>query len=76
MFDKHVHSRSRVDESYEIIIFMAEYRKEIDFCKKKSFVTKDNAFWGKIFSDESNFNTFNSDGRNYMWRGANTEDQR
>lgn len=40
--------------------------------EKKLFVTKDNTFGGKIFPDESKFNTFNSDGRNYVWRGANT----
>lgn len=47
-------------------------KKKLTFAK--IFVTKDNIFWKKIiFSNQSKFNIFNSDGRNYVWRRSNTE---
>ena len=37
-------------------------------------VNKDNSFWDKvIFSDESKFNVFGSDGQNYVWKKPNTK---
>ena len=40
----------------------------------KTYTNKDNSFCGKvIFSDESKFNIFGSDGQNYAWRKPNTE---
>ena len=40
----------------------------------KTYIDKENSFWDKvIFSDESKFNIFGSDGQNYMWRKPNTE---
>lgn len=48
-------------------------KKEGTLIFPKTFVTRDIAFWGRtIFLDESKFNIFNSNGRNYVWRGANT----
>lgn len=68
IFDKHVHSRSYVLNNN----FHGRVPRRDWLLQKKLFVTKDNTFWRKIFPDESKFNTFNSDRRNYVWRGANT----
>lgn len=65
----------------EIIIFMKRRKPYINKQNQKKkltfakiFVTKDNIFWKKIiFSNQSKFNIFNSDGRNYVWRRSNTE---
>ncbi|GFT27626.1 transposable element Tc1 transposase [Trichonephila clavipes] len=47
-------------------------RKSLDFAK--SHVNLSDGFWNKvIFSDESKFNIFGSDGRQYVWRKPNTE---
>ena len=47
-------------------------KKRVEFAKE--FVTKDTDFWEKImFSDESKFNIFKSDGRILVWRKPNTE---
>ena len=40
----------------------------------QKYINKDNSFWDKvIFSDESKFNIFGSDGQNYAWKKPNTE---
>ena len=40
----------------------------------KTYINKDNSFWDKvIFSDESKFNIFGSDGQNYVRRKPDTE---
>lgn len=65
----------------EIIIFMKRRKPYINKQNQKKkltfakiFVTKHNIFWKKIiFSNQSKFNIFNSDGRNYVWRRSNTE---
>lgn len=42
-------------------------KKEGTLIFPKTFVTRDIAFWGRtIFLDESKFNIFNSNGRNYV----------
>lgn len=47
-------------------------RKRLDFAK--SHVDLSEEFWNTvIFSDESKFNIFGSDGRRYVWRRPNTE---
>lgn len=47
-------------------------RKRLDFAK--SHVNLSDEFWTTvIFSDESKFNIFGSDGRQYVWRKPNTE---
>ncbi|GFT77065.1 transposable element Tc1 transposase [Trichonephila clavipes] len=47
-------------------------RKRLDFAK--SHVNLSDEFWNTvIFSDESKFNIFGSDGRQYVWRKPNTE---
>ncbi|GFV18606.1 transposable element Tcb2 transposase [Trichonephila clavipes] len=49
----------------------AETKKRLDFAKTHELKT-DN-FWKKvIFSDESKFNTFGSDGLRTVWRRPNT----
>lgn len=46
--------------------------KRLQFAKK--YINKDNDFWNKvIFSDESKFNIFGSDGRRTVWRKKNCE---
>ena len=46
--------------------------KRLKFAKE--YVSKDNTFWEQvIFSDESKFNIFGSDGPRYVWRKPNTE---
>ena len=48
------------------------HRKRLTFAK--TYIYKDNSFWDKIiFSDESKFNIFGSNGQNYVWRKSNTE---
>jgi len=40
----------------------------------REHINKDSTFWNTvIFSDESKFNIFGSDGMSYVWRKANTE---
>lgn len=47
-------------------------RKRLDFAKR--YVNCSEEFWKSvIFSDESKFNIFGSDGRNFVWRRVNTE---
>lgn len=47
-------------------------KKRLEFAK--SYVAKDSEFWRKvIFSDESKFNIFQSDGRVLVWRRKNEE---
>ncbi|GFW26886.1 transposable element Tcb1 transposase [Trichonephila clavipes] len=47
-------------------------RKRLDFAK--SHVNLSDEFWNTvIFSDESKFNIFGSDGRQYVWRTPNIE---
>lgn len=47
-------------------------RKRLDFAKAN--VNQPAEFWNKvIFSDESKFNIFGSDGRQFVWRKPNTE---
>lgn len=49
-------------------------KKRLEFAK--SFLNKDLDFWKEvIFSDESKYNIFGSDGRKYVWRKPNTEFQ-
>lgn len=49
-------------------------KKRLEFAK--IYVNKDLEFWKDvIFSDESKFNIFGSDGRKYVWRRPNTEFQ-
>ncbi|KAJ4440904.1 hypothetical protein ANN_10751 [Periplaneta americana] len=47
-------------------------RKRLDFAKR--YVNCSEEFWkSAIFSDESKFSIFGSDGRNFVWRRVNTE---
>lgn len=47
-------------------------QKKLNFAKK--YVNKDEDFWKRvIFSDESKFNIFGSDGCHKIWRKANKE---
>lgn len=47
-------------------------KKRVAFAK--DYVNKPNSFWNQvIFSDESKFNLFGSDGRQIVWRKKNTE---
>jgi transposase len=49
-------------------------QKRLDFAKKHRFKKED--FWNQvIFSDESKYNIFGSDGRRMVWRKKNTEMQ-
>lgn len=46
-------------------------KKRLTFAKM--YIDKDISFWNKvIFSDESKFNIFGSDGQHYVWRKCNT----
>jgi hypothetical protein len=50
----------------------ANVKKRMDFAK--TYLNKDKAFWRNvIFTDESKFNLFGSDGRVLVWRQPNTE---
>lgn len=49
--------------------------KRLEFAKK--YINQDFNFWKKvIFSDESKFNIFGSDGKQIVWRKPNTEVQK
>lgn len=54
--------------------FISEVNRKnrLDFAKK--YIGKSREFWESvIFSDESKYNIFGSDGRQYVWRKPNTE---
>lgn len=53
-------------------ISKANQKKRLEFAK--NHLSKPKTFWNKvIFSDESKFNIFGSDGRQIVWRKKNTE---
>lgn len=45
--------------------------KHLKFAKE--YISKNNAFWEVIFSDENKFNIFRSNGRRYFQRKSNSE---
>ncbi len=54
------------------LISEANRVKRLNFAKE--YVNKPDSFWKTvIFSDESKFNLFGSDGKKYVWRKPNTE---
>ena len=83
MFDKEVHSElcRRILRNNDFhgrvprkkpYINAVNHKKRMTFAK--TYINKDNSFWDKvIFSDESKFNIFGSDGQNYVWRKPNTK---
>ena len=83
MFDKEVHSElcRRILRNNDFhgrvprkkpYINAVNHKKRMTFAK--TYINKDNSFWDKvIFSDESKFNIFGSDGQNYEWRKPNTK---
>lgn len=56
--------------------FISEVNRKKRLQFAKTYINEDLEFWKNvIFSDESKFNIFGSDGRKYVWRKPNTEFQ-
>uniref|UniRef100_A0A034VZC4 Transposable element Tc1 transposase n=1 Tax=Bactrocera dorsalis TaxID=27457 RepID=A0A034VZC4_BACDO len=54
------------------LISSRNQKKRLDYAKE--YNTKPNTFWDQVlFSDESKYNIFRSDGRTSVWRKPNTE---